>query len=92
MKAFKYGQHFESHYGGALTLNPNFIGKNKSGWTISGDIKEDYYTWVNEFVAEHPVYGKIRGDFEKTVYAESEEAFNHFYENHKPSDWDYQDI
>ena len=62
------------------------------GWTIEGVIKEDYYYWVNEFVAEHPLYGIVRGDFEKEVQASSEEAFIHFTERHHILIWDYHDI
>ncbi|MCP4664860.1 MAG: hypothetical protein GY849_00720 [Deltaproteobacteria bacterium] len=76
----------------AHTLSTDCIGKNESGWTISGEIKRDYDEWVNEFEAIHSKYGKVWGDFEKTVFADSEEGFNHFIENHKPEEWDYQDI
>lgn len=98
----RFGEDFHSS-GGALTLNPsevsdvNRIGgpytrSHPDGWTITGVIHEDYYEWVNEFKAEHPHYGVIYGDFEDKVTASSEEAFQHFYENHKPEEWDYQDI
>jgi len=63
-----------------------------SGWTINGVIHEDYFEWVNEFTAHHSVYGRVWGDFEKEVYAESEEGFAHFYQNHPPDAWDYGDI
>lgn len=63
-----------------------------SGWTITGEIKEDYYTWVNEFTAVHPTFGKVWGDFEIEVFADSEEAYSHFYTHHPPHAWDYQDI
>ena len=36
---------------GALTLSPEYIGKHENGWEIVADVKEDYYEWVNEFVA-----------------------------------------
>ncbi len=76
----------------ALTLKPDYIGLNKSGWEIKGDIKEDYTTWVNDFEAEHPLFGKVWGDFEKEVYADSEEGYNNFVKKHPPESWDYQDI
>lgn len=63
-----------------------------SGWTIRGRISEDYYYWVNEFEAVHPLYGKVFGDFENVVYHDSEEGYEHFYNNHTPEHWDYQDI
>lgn len=65
---------------------------HNSGWTIKGTIREDYYIWVNEFEATHPKFGRVHGDFEKTVFANSEEAFLHFYDNHTPEEWDYGDI
>lgn len=79
-----------SHY--ALTLTPEELGKNLDGWTITGDVREDYYQWVNDFEAEHPHYGKISGNFETEVKAESQEAFDHFWEHHQPQAWDYWDI
>lgn len=66
--------------------------KHSSGWIIKGEIHEDYYTWVNYFEAEHPKYGKVWGDFEFEVYADSEKAFVDFYKNHQPQSWDYMDI
>jgi hypothetical protein len=65
---------------------------HKSGWTICGEVKEDYFYWVNDFTAEHPQWGKLSGNFEHEVIAESEEAFNHFINHHKPVEWDYWDI
>lgn len=76
----------------ALTLKTDVLGINESEWVITGQIHEDYYEWVNEFEAIHPKYGRIYGDFEKERIAESEEAFQHFWENHEPEDWDYWDI
>ena len=76
----------------AYTLSPVHLGENESGWVITGDIKEDYYTWVNEFEAVHPIYGKVWGNFEYEVYADSEEGYEHFFQNHTPEEWDYWDI
>ncbi len=76
----------------ALTLHPSELGVNESGWSISGQVHEDYYEWVNYFEAVHPVFGRVWGDFEDVVYADSEEAFNDFYKNHEPIHWDYWDI
>lgn len=76
----------------AFTLMPDQIGTHESGWTITGKIHEDYYAWVNDFEAIHPVFGKVWGDFENEVFADSEAGFNHFYENHPPTEWDYGDI
>jgi len=62
------------------------------GWTIKGEVKEDYYSWVNEFEASHPQYGRVWGDFEVEVHADSEEGFADFYAKHPPEAWDYADI
>lgn len=93
----KYGVDFRNephrNYGSpALTLDPDHIGSHPDGWTIEGEIHEDYYEWVNEFKASHPTYGLVWGDFESFVFASSEEAYQHFYQNHPPSSWDYWDI
>lgn len=99
----KFGVDFISD-GGALTLRTGDVsgeliyGTNvhtkthESGWTIQGEIQEDYYEWVNDFKATHPHYGKVVGNFERKVWASSEEAFTHFWDNHEPEAWDYQDI
>lgn len=77
----------------ARTLQPEDLGFHEdSGWTVEGDVHEDWYEWVNEFVATHPVYGKIEGDFETEVTAESQEALDHFLANHPFMEWDYWDI
>lgn len=85
-----FGVDFNSA-GGALTL-PASAGLHESGWTINGEIHEDYYEWINEFEASHPQYGRVWGNFEDEVHADSEEGFAHFYANHPPSAWDYGDI
>ncbi len=98
----KFGVDFHSS-GGALTLPQSAVTENDdqggthtrthdSGWTITGEVHEDYYVWVNEFKATHLKYGEIAGNFEDEVTAESEEAFAHFWQNHEPEAWDYMDI
>lgn len=88
----------------ALTLSPDEVREDNDrkvgtpsrthsdGWTISGEIHEDYYEWVNEFEASHPVFGRVWGDFEGEVFADSEEGFQDFYARHTPEAWDYWDI
>lgn len=61
-------------------------------WTISGVIVEDYFYWVNDFEASHPIYGRVWGNFEDIVYADSEEGFQNFVANHPAYEWDYEDI
>lgn len=98
----KYDRDFHSQ---ARTLSPlevfgpkhdietgEFSFTHESGWTIRGSICEDWYYWVNEFEASHPTFGKVWGNFEDTVYADSEEGFTHFVEHHEPEEWDYWDI
>jgi hypothetical protein len=97
----KYGIDFNS-YGGALTLPVSAVSKgnptrgtheltHESGWTIRGEVNEECYTWVNKFEATHKTFGKVSGNFEDIVIADSEEAFLNFWENHKPEAWDYGD-
>jgi len=89
-KDFGFEQTENSH--DALTLDPSDLGVNESGWEIKGEVIEDWYEWVNAFEATHPDFGRVWGDFESFVYADSEQGFKHFYENHPPTSWDYWDI
>lgn len=88
---------------GALTLNTSEVTEGKEeegvherthqdGWTIKGEIHEDYFVWVNDFEAHHPKFGKVWGNFEDKVFADSEEGFADFFEKHSPNPWDYGDI
>jgi hypothetical protein len=98
----RFGVDFSSP-GGALTLDPHDVSKceaesgthtltHDDGWTITGEIHEDYSTWVSDFTAVHSQYGRVWGDFEGDVYADSEEGFADFYARHPPVAWDYADI
>lgn len=78
--------------GDARTLGPSDLKTNSSGWEIEGEVHEDYYKWVNHFVAYHPEYGIVKGDYEDCIEAESKEAYEHFVKNHPPQIWDYGDI
>ena len=69
-----------------------FTRTHDSGWTISAILHEDYFVWVNEFVAIHPKYGYLHGDFEHEVVASSDKAFKRFVKSHPPESWDYEDI
>jgi hypothetical protein len=99
---YEFGKDFDSR-GGALTLDKREVTTGEEeggyssrthddGWTIEGEIREDYYVWVNEFKANHPKFGKVWGDFEDKVYAEKKSGYEDFYSKHKPADWDYGDI
>lgn len=88
----KFGVDFDS-CGGALTLRHEYIGTNASKWNITGDIlSEDIFMWINDFEAEHPIFGKVWGNFEHEVYADSEEGYNNFVKKHPPEAWDYENI
>lgn len=76
----------------ARTLCPKYIGKNESGWTITGKIHEDYCIWVNDFEATHPSLGWVRGNFETVIEAKSKKAYDHFVKHHPCEVWDYWDI
>lgn len=76
----------------ARTLDPDQLGTNDSEWTIEGQVMEDYYEWVNDFTATHPIYGKLQGNYEEEVVGETKEAIDHFVANHPPCEWDYYDI
>lgn len=98
----EFGKDFHSN-GGALTLRQSEVTDteaesgthtrtHESGWTITGKIYEDYYVWVNDFIATHPELGRVEGNFEHEVRATSEKAFRHFWKHHEPEAWDYMDI
>jgi hypothetical protein len=78
----------------ACTLSPNVLSIFIDDWTVTGEVHEDYFEWINEFEATHPKYGWVRGDFEKTVYASSQKAYTEFtsHEEYHPKHWDYADI
>lgn len=79
------------HYGSARTLEPK-TGLVGGGWFITATIYEDYFSWVNEFEATHPLLGRVWGNFEETVWATSQEAHDDFIKHNPFSEWDYRDI
>lgn len=86
----KFQVHFFPY--SANTLSVDYLGVHENGWTVIGDIHEDYYTWVNEFKATHPIFGEVYGDFEKIVYATSKKTYEEFIKHFPPKEWDYGDI
>jgi hypothetical protein len=62
-----------------------------SGWIITGYLREDYYEYVDKFHARHPHFGCVYGSFNKKVIASSNEAFEHFTDNHNPQIYDPND-
>lgn len=53
-------------------------------WMIKGVIHEG---WVSSFVAYHPIYKFVFGDFNDVVYATSEEGYKNFVKGHSPNVW-----
>ena len=85
--------HCVFHYSdSAYTLRPEDVGKHENGWELKAIIHEDYYEWVNYFEAFHPIHGKVWGDFESEVQADSYTAIGNFLDNFEPHEWDYADI
>ena len=85
----KFTRDFNSQ---ARTLRKEDIGTHADGWTIEGEIHEDYYEWVNDFKARHPTLGRVWGNFESEVKATSRAAYDDFIKHHSPQEWDYYDI
>ena len=80
-------------YSTAVTLSVDYLGKHDDGWEIIGNVQEDYYTWVNSFVAyNHKTEEIISGDFEKEISATSSKAYDDFVSKYPPTEWDYGDI
>lgn len=72
-----------------------------SGWTISGKISNDWYSWVEEFRATHEKFGTVVGFnytgidamiYDISVYATSEEGLRDFIKTHTPRIFDLWDI
>ena len=100
----EYGKDFHSE-GGSLNLYAAEVSPydvdfpdveypkiHDDGWKITAKVHEDYYEWIENFKAEHPIYGKVWGNFQDKVFADSEEGYQHFYKNHTPFAWDHDDI
>lgn len=64
----------------------------ESGWTIDGQLYQDYYCWVEDFKASHPIYGTLEGDFNCEVTASSDEAWHDFLKHHPYDDFCPGDI
>lgn len=80
----------------AITLDSDCWGYNsQSGWTLYADtIEEAGISWISDFLAKHPKYGKVRGDLEKTLYYTSEKALKRFADTFGSGIefWDYGDL
>jgi hypothetical protein len=77
---------------GRRTDGVEYTKSHTSGWTITGTYREDYYTWVEHFMAIHPQLGYVSGDFDDVIEASSHAAYDHFMAHHPPNHWDRGDI
>lgn len=72
---------------------PIFIMYVNKDWFIYTRAHNDYYVWGSDFMAFYLKDSKyVLGNFEKTIYASSEEDLNKFIEDNPYSEWDYLDI
>lgn len=87
--ASEVNEAFNDDFEGPLGLSTR---THADGWTITGEVVQDWICWVNAFEATHPVYGRVWGDFESEVFADSEEGYEAFFAQHTPEEWDPWDI
>lgn len=96
LKRFKLSEGWARTPHVAITLDPACKGHNlQSGWTLYAEISDEAdVSWINEFIAKHPKYGKVRGDLEKSLYYTSEKALKRFVDAYgsRIEFWDYGDI
>lgn len=78
----------------AITIDDDFLGYNDNGqFTLYAEVHEDYYTWINFFVAVFDDgINWVVGDYESVVYASNEETVKVFEKNIIIDEWDYFDI
>lgn len=78
----------------AITIATDEIGHNEQGkFTLYAIIQEDWYTWINFFVAVFDDgVNWVAGDFENVVVASNAETFKTFKQNIVIEFWDYADI
>ena len=76
----------------AKTLEPEYIGEH-NGWVVAGEVHENYYRWVNDFIAiKIGTNMWVKGNFETIVEASNKEAYDEFVKLFPPVDWDYWSI
>lgn len=88
--SYEISFYVKRHQARSLSPENGFI--KETGWTINATISEDYYRWINDFDAFHPVHGRVAGNFESIVRASSEKAYEQFIKDHPYEEWDYGDI
>ena len=71
-----------------------FSRTHPDGWTITGKVRdwEDYFQGVEDFTARHPRFGKVSGNFNNEVRADSEDGYADFYRQHPPRRWNPGEI
>ena len=52
------------------------------GWSIMTAINKNNATIKGTFEASHPIHGRVHGNFENAIYADSEEGYANFVLNH----------
>ena len=96
LKKFKLAEGWVRTPCAAITLDPDCWGyHSQSGWTVYADtIEEVGISWISDFLAKRPKYGKVRGNLEKTLYYTSEKALKRFADTFGSSIkfWDYEDL
>lgn len=92
----KFDYKMDANYNGynipKRTLFASYLGFHSSGWLVEAEVIEDYYTWIEEFWAFHPVHGIVKGNFESMVMASSENSLLEFLNCFEFEEWDAWDI
>ena len=78
---------------GALTLDPSclYAPAIHGGWIVSGEVQDDFFTWVNNFAAVKDS-DFVCGNFESEIWATNQEAYDDFIKNCPPDSWDYDEL
>lgn len=68
-----------------INMSKIYVKQHDSGWQICGLIcKDETANYIYNWLAVHPKYGRVLGDFDSNVYADTDEGFKHFYKHHPP--------
>jgi len=76
----------------ARTLEPSPGFDESTGWTVIGEVHEDYYKWINDFEAYKGKECYVKGDFENIIETSSLKALDVFLSHYTVNEWDYYDI
>lgn len=77
---------------GNFEQNKIYQKTHDDGWTIKAKIESDYYSWISNFEAFHPTFGKIIGNLEEEIICESLAVYNNFVKNHPLEIFNIYDI